>query len=98
VTHGSPEHPPHNHPWTRDEFIFALDLYIRFAGNPLGKASPEVVALSALLNQIVGTAKGTDNRNANGVPSTSNKERRDLRRATSLKRKSGAPYQVIPNV
>jgi predicted HNH restriction endonuclease len=58
---------PHNPPWTRDELILALDLYVRFKGNPPGKSSPEIIDLSALLNRIVGSARGTDFRNSNGV-------------------------------
>ena len=36
-----------NPTWSRDELILALDLYVRFKGNPPGKASREVVELSA---------------------------------------------------
>lgn len=60
-------HSTHNPPWTRDELILALALYLRFDGNPPGKASPEIIELSALLNRIVGDQKATDYRNPNGV-------------------------------
>jgi 5-methylcytosine-specific restriction enzyme A len=54
--------------WKRDELILALDLYVRFKGNPPGKASPEVIALSRLLNQLTATIGASqDFRNPNGV-------------------------------
>jgi 5-methylcytosine-specific restriction enzyme A len=56
-------------PWSRDELILALDLYLRFAGNPPGKAAREVVELSNILNQIGTeiTARTAKYRNPNGV-------------------------------
>ena len=42
-----------NPPWSRDELILALDLYLRFSGNPPGKGSAEVVGLSEVLNRMV---------------------------------------------
>ena len=59
---------PRNANWNRDELILALDLYVKFAGNPPGKASAEVSELSALLNALSTTlASATDYRNHNGV-------------------------------
>ncbi len=43
---------PGNPNWERDELILALDLYIRYGRRSLGQAHPDVVALSALLNQL----------------------------------------------
>ncbi len=56
-------------PWSRDELILALDLYLSFAGNPPGKAAREVVELSNILNQIGTeiTARTAKYRNPNGV-------------------------------
>jgi len=58
-----------NAAWTRDELILALDLYVRFKGNPPGKGSPEIIALSRLLNQLTVTIGfgSPDFRNPNGV-------------------------------
>lgn len=56
--------------WTRDEAILALDMYLQYMGNPPGKDSPEVRALSELLNAsalrdgVVGSHKF---RNPSGV-------------------------------
>lgn len=41
-----------NPPWSRDELILALDLYVRFKGNPPGKSNTDVLGLSELLNQM----------------------------------------------
>ena len=35
-----------NPTWSRDELILALDLYVRFRGNPPGKGSGEIIGLS----------------------------------------------------
>jgi hypothetical protein len=35
-----------NPSWSRDELILTLDLYLRFEGNPPGKASKDIVELS----------------------------------------------------
>ena len=61
--------PSRNPPWSRDELILALDLYVRFKGNPPGKSSPEIMGLSSLLNRITGGPGGEaeDFRNPNGV-------------------------------
>jgi 5-methylcytosine-specific restriction enzyme A len=58
-----------NPTWSRDELILALDLYVRFKGNPPGKTSTEVVKLSHLLNEIGSQIanRASDFRNANGV-------------------------------
>ena len=57
-----------NPPWSRDELVLALDLYVRHEGNPPGKRSPEILSLSSLLNRIGrGLGGGADFRNANGV-------------------------------
>lgn len=55
--------------WSRDELILALDLYLRFKGNPPGKGSAEITELSAILNRISGgMSEGRpDFRNPNGV-------------------------------
>ena len=59
-----------NPPWNRDELILALDLYLRFEGNPPGKNSSEVQELSELLNTMSSklSNRGDDRfRNAAGV-------------------------------
>jgi 5-methylcytosine-specific restriction protein A len=59
-----------NSPWTRDELILALDLYLRNRESPPGKASPEVADLSALLHLLgerLGRATEDRYRNTNGV-------------------------------
>jgi len=59
-----------NPPWTRDELILALDLYMRHRSSPPGKTHAEVIALSNLLN-VIGRTFGhhdlRDYRNPNGV-------------------------------
>jgi predicted HNH restriction endonuclease len=39
-----------NPPWSRDELILALDLYVRHGATPLQKGAPEIVELSEVLN------------------------------------------------
>lgn len=59
-----------NPPWSRDELILALGLYLRHRASPPGKNSPEVAELSAFLNmmgQALGLAEADTYRNANGV-------------------------------
>ena len=59
-----------NPPWSRDELILALDLYLRNRASPPGKDSPEVNELSEFLNkmgQALGLAETETYRNANGV-------------------------------
>ena len=58
-----------NPPWSRDELILALNLYVRFKGNPPGKSSTDVVELSKTLNQMSSQieTRTAEFRNANGV-------------------------------
>lgn len=58
-----------NPTWTRDELILALELYVRFNGNPPGKKSDEIVGLSERLNQMTERHpdRSTTFRNPNGV-------------------------------
>jgi predicted HNH restriction endonuclease len=59
-----------NAPWTRDELILALDLYLRNPMSPPNKNSPEVRELSDLLNKLgraLGHGETETFRNANGV-------------------------------
>ena len=58
-----------NPPWTRDELILALDLYMVNPTSPPGKQSREVLLLSDYLNRL-GSQHAADRatfRNANGV-------------------------------
>lgn len=62
--------PSRNPPWSRDELILALDLYLQHRDSPPGKDSKEVTELSNFLNrmgQVLGLAKTGSYRNANGV-------------------------------
>jgi 5-methylcytosine-specific restriction enzyme A len=65
--------PQHrNEPWSRDELILALDLYMTNPASPPGKSSKEVQDLSSLLNRLAqqlnrGGTHATTYRNANGV-------------------------------
>ncbi|MHA6193871.1 HNH endonuclease [Pseudomonas wadenswilerensis] len=59
-----------NPPWTTDELILALDLYLRHRNSLPDKNHPEVQALSQLLGEIgktLGLNKGGSFRNENGV-------------------------------
>src|ERR1700730_5018375 len=59
-----------NPTWVRDELILALDMYLRYAGNPPGKDSAEIIELSATLNRLAPYLRLTREdrfRNANGV-------------------------------
>lgn len=61
---------PGNPPWSRDELILALDLYLRFRNAPLGKDSLEVAELSAFLGRMgrgLGLTDAETFRNANGI-------------------------------
>lgn len=61
---------PRNPPWSRDELILALHLYLTNRASPPGKTSPEVLELSATLAQLgraLGRPVGAAYRNANGV-------------------------------
>jgi len=59
-----------NPPWSRDELILALDLYLSFRSSPPSTDSPEVAELSGFLGRM-GRARGLSEaetyRNANGV-------------------------------
>lgn len=66
----STDAPTRNPPWTRDELILALDLYLTPFDPPLGKHSPEILELSELLGRmaaVVGLTADDNYRNANGV-------------------------------
>jgi hypothetical protein len=41
-----------NPTWLRDELILALDVYLRYAGNPPPKGSAEIAELSETLNRL----------------------------------------------
>ena len=59
-----------NPAWVRDELIFALDLYLRYAGDVPGKTSDEIRELSDTLNKLAslrGLLKSDRFRNTNGV-------------------------------
>jgi len=59
-----------NPPWTRDELILALELYMRNRASPPSKTSVEVQDLSAILNKLgaaLGFGENNKFRNANGV-------------------------------
>lgn len=59
-----------NKPWTRDELIIALDLYLRSRNSPFSKGSSEVAEVSAFLNQLAakdGKPGNNTYRNINGV-------------------------------
>jgi 5-methylcytosine-specific restriction protein A len=61
---------PRNPPWTIDELILALDLYLQHHGNPPGKNSAEIVQLSETLNAMASKFGASDYekfRNPNGV-------------------------------
>jgi 5-methylcytosine-specific restriction protein A len=59
-----------NPPWSRDEIILALELYMQCRPNFPGPTDNRIIALSAFLNQLartLGGLSGTKFRNANGV-------------------------------
>ncbi|MCM2308477.1 MAG: HNH endonuclease [Sulfuritalea sp.] len=59
-----------NPPWSRDELILALDLYLRHRESPPGKDSKEVTELSNFLNhmgEVLGLGEADSYRNTNGV-------------------------------
>lgn len=61
---------PRNPPWTRDELILALDLFFRVDPIRISSDAPEVVELSAVLNELPIHAERPDGdrfRNPNGV-------------------------------
>lgn len=62
--------PPRNPPWSRDELILALDLYLTNPANPPGKGSSAVAELSTTLNKLHrlnGVSGAPTLRNENGV-------------------------------
>lgn len=62
-------------PWTRDELILALDLYVREPSSRGNKRHPAVLRLSADLNriaQVLGIDRSPKYRNPNGVSMTLN--------------------------
>lgn len=59
-----------NAPWSRDELILALDLYMRHRASPPAKGSPEIKELSGVLNQlgvVLRQRTSSTYRNTNGV-------------------------------
>ena len=65
-----PDALPRNPPWTRDELILALDLYMTKFIPPLRQDSPGVAELSELLGRmarVLGLRANPDYRNTNGV-------------------------------
>ena len=58
-----------NPTWSRDELILALDLYVRFKGNPPSKTNQSVIELSNILNNMGSQIadRTSDFRNPNGV-------------------------------
>jgi 5-methylcytosine-specific restriction protein A len=59
-----------NPTWIRDELILALDLYLRYGGNPPRKGSSQIDELSETLNRLgryLGIATEDRFRNVNGV-------------------------------
>jgi 5-methylcytosine-specific restriction protein A len=59
-----------NSPWSRDEIILALELYMQCRPNFPGPNDARIIALSAFLNQLAqtpGGSSGTKFRNPNGV-------------------------------
>ncbi|WP_426167866.1 HNH endonuclease [Sandarakinorhabdus sp. DWP1-3-1] len=56
-----------NPPWTRDELVLALDMYVRHGGKPLPPTHPEVRELSGWLAALAQGGGSATFRNANGV-------------------------------
>jgi hypothetical protein len=59
-----------NPTWVRDELMLALDMYLRYAGNPPPKGSAEIEELSQTLNRLgryLGIATEDRFRNVNGA-------------------------------
>lgn len=56
-----------NPPWSRDELILALALYRKHEGRDPGDSHPDVIAMSALLREMAGSAGLVTYRNPNGV-------------------------------
>jgi 5-methylcytosine-specific restriction enzyme A len=64
-----PEMASRNPPWSRDELILALDLYIRHRERLPSPKHPEIIEASQLLRQLAGAlgSAQANFRNANGV-------------------------------
>ena len=45
-------HPSRNPPWTRDELILALDVYLRYNPSKISKHHPEIMNLSHILRKL----------------------------------------------
>lgn len=94
--------------WNRDELILALDLYLRWAGNPPGQASEEIIGLSQLLNELGRQADSQPTyRNPNGVymkimnfrrfdPSYASTGRKGLQRGNKLEEEVWADFHDDP--
>ena len=69
-TGGEAHSPSSNPPWSRNELILALDLYLRLRGQSIGTANTDVAEISSFLRRL---AKAQDRegigtfRNENGV-------------------------------
>lgn len=85
-----------NPDWTVDETILALDLYLRRGRRNLGKADPDVVELSAVLNALpLHVERGETFRNPAGVAmKISNIASVDPGHAGGLPRRSRVDVQV----
>jgi hypothetical protein len=104
--------PAHNPMWLRDELILALDLYLRYAGNPPPKGSAEIDELSETLNRLgryLGIATEDRFRNVNGVymklmnfrrfdPVFTNAGNAGFLGAAKRRRKCGTHLPPIPSV
>jgi 5-methylcytosine-specific restriction enzyme A len=68
---GPPEEGRRNPPWTRDELVLSLDLYLRHRPTILDDRHPEVIELSDLLGKLAALEGGASDaarfRNPNGV-------------------------------
>ena len=58
-----------NPPWSRDELVMALDLYLRLQHSPFTHDNPEIKTLSTFLGMMTRSTGGRETtfRNANGV-------------------------------
>ena len=67
-----------NPPWSRDEFVLALDLYFRHPPSQISQSHPEVIALSEALNSLPFHSDRPDEerfRDPNGVDAMITKSR-----------------------
>lgn len=67
---GAPRLATQNPPWSRDELILALDVYLQHRTSPPGKTSQEIAELSGMLNRLapqLHSEKYDRYRNVNGV-------------------------------